>query len=74
MKDNNLLTPKQVAEILQIHTLTIYNYIRQGKLDAIRLGRSYRVTPQDLARFIEAHRTNNTGKFTSQRRKIRHAF
>jgi len=74
MQDNNLLTPKQVAEILQIHTLTIYNYIRQGKLDAIRLGRSYRITPEDLARFIEAHRTNNTGKFTGQRGKIRHAF
>ena len=74
MEDNNLLTPKHVAEILQIHTLTIYNYIRQGKLDAIRLGRSYRVAPEDLARFIEAHRTNNAGKFTGQRRKIRHAF
>jgi len=74
MKDNNLLTPNQVAEILQMHTLTIYNYIRQGKLDAIRLGRSYRVAPEDLARFIEAHRTNNIRKFTGQRRKIRHAL
>jgi len=74
MKDNNLLTPRQVTEILQMHTLTIYNYIRQGKLDAIRLGRSYRVAPQDLARFIESNRTNNTPKFTGQRRKIRHAF
>jgi excisionase family DNA binding protein len=74
MKDNNLLTPNQVAEILQMHTLTIYSYIRQGKLDAIRLGRSYRIAPQDLVRFIEAHRTNNTSRFTGQRRKIRHAF
>ncbi len=68
MKDNNLLTPKQVAEILQIHILTIYNYIRQGRLDAIRLRRSYRVVPEDLARFIETNRTNNSRKFTGQRR------
>lgn len=74
MKGNNLLTPKQVAEILQMHTLTIYHYIRQGELDAIQLGRSYRVTPQDLARFIEANRTNHTAKSTGQRRKIRHGF
>ncbi len=74
MKDNNLLTPKQVAEILQIHTLTIYSYIRQGKLDAIRLGRSYRIAPKDLARFIEANRTNHSPKFSGQRRQIRHAF
>jgi excisionase family DNA binding protein len=74
MKDNNLLTPKQVAEILQIHTLTIYSYIRQGKIDAIRLGRSYRITPKDLVYFIESNRTNHNRKFTSQRRKIRHAL
>jgi len=57
--NNNLLTPEQVAGILQVHVLTIYGYIRQGKLDAIRLGRSYRITPQDLAHFIESNRIKN---------------
>jgi excisionase family DNA binding protein len=55
----NLLTPEQVAEILQIHILTVYSYIRQGKLSAIRLGRSYRVTPQDLEKLIETNRVKN---------------
>ena len=55
----NLLTPEQVSEILQIHILTVYNYIRQGKLSAIRLGRSYRVTQQDLDRLIENNRVKN---------------
>jgi len=54
--DNNLLTPEQVAGILQVHVLTVYSYIRRGKLEAIRLGRSYRITPQDLALFIETNR------------------
>ncbi len=54
--NNNLLTPEQVAEILQVHVLTIYSYIRRGKLDAIRLGRSYRIIPKDLTRFIESNR------------------
>lgn len=57
--NNNLLTPEQVAGILQVHILTIYSYIREGKLDAIRLGRSYRITPQDLKQFIEANRIKN---------------
>jgi excisionase family DNA binding protein len=57
--NNNLLTPEQVAGILQVHILTIYSYIREGKLDAIRLGRSYRITPQDLEQFIEANRIKN---------------
>lgn len=57
--NNLLLTPEQVAGILQVHILTIYGYIREGKLDAIRLGRSYRITPQDLDQFIEANRIKN---------------
>ena len=56
----NLLTPEQVSDILQIHVLTVYNYIRQGKLSAIRLGRSYRITQQDLDLLIENNRVKNT--------------
>jgi len=52
----NLLTPEQVAEVLQVHLLTVYSYIRRGNLDAIRLGRSYRIIPEDLERFIESNR------------------
>jgi len=63
----NLLTPEQVAGTLQVHVLTVYSYIRKGKLDAIRLGRSYRIIPEDLTRFIEANRLNNQ---TSSRRNI----
>jgi len=55
--NKNLLTPEQVAGILQVHVLTVYSYIRRGKLNAIRLGRSYRVVPGDLERFIESRRT-----------------
>ena len=57
--NNNLLTPEQVAGILQVHVLTIYSYIRRGKLDAIRLGRSYRITSKDLTHFIEPNRIKN---------------
>jgi excisionase family DNA binding protein len=57
--NNNLLTPEQAAGILQVHVLTIYSYIRRGKLDAVRLGRSYRIIPKDLARFIESNRIKN---------------
>ena len=68
IKNNNLLTPEQVAEILQVHVLTVYGYIRWGKLDAVRLGRSYRIIPKDLTRFIESNRVNKTA---SQGRNFR---
>ena len=57
--NDNLLTPEQVAEILQVHVLTIYSYIRRGKLDAVRLGRNYRIIPKDFTRFIESNRIKN---------------
>ena len=55
-KRNNseLLMPAEVAETLRINVLTVYNYIRRGDLNAIRLGRSYRVTREDLAIFLES--------------------
>ena len=61
--NNNLLTPEQVAQILQVHVLTVYTYIRRGKLNAIRLGRNYRITPKDLARFIESNRIKKSTSY-----------
>lgn len=57
---NSLLTPEEVAEILQLHILTVYSYIRSGKLGAVRLGRSYRIMPDDLELFFERNRVKNT--------------
>lgn len=51
-----LLTPEQVSEILQVHILTVYDYIRSGRLNAVRLGRNYRVMLTDLNLFLEANR------------------
>ena len=56
--DANLFTPEQVAEILQLHVSTVYSYIRQGRLDAICLGRNYRITSNDLVLFIGSNRTS----------------
>jgi excisionase family DNA binding protein len=43
-----LMTAKQAAEYLQVSRHTVYRYIRQAKLAASRLGRSYRVQKRDL--------------------------
>jgi excisionase family DNA binding protein len=51
------LTPEQVADYLQISKDTVYRYIREGKLPAVRLGRSYRVPPEYLELFLIARRT-----------------
>jgi len=62
IESKSLLTAEEVAEILQIHVLTVYHYIRQGTLKAIRLGRNYRVVPDDLDLFIESNRIKAVSK------------
>jgi len=52
----DLMTPSQVAEYLQLHKLTIYKYIREGRLPAARLGRSLRILKADVERFLEERR------------------
>jgi len=56
-KNKQLLTPFEVAEVLQLNLLTIYNYIRNKKLLAIRLGRNYRIAKKDLDKFIKSNKT-----------------
>ncbi len=48
-------TVKEVAEILRLNILTVYEYLKKGNLIAVRFGRSYRVEEKDLDRFIEEH-------------------
>lgn len=42
------LSPDQVAELLNVNRKTIYAAIRSGQLPALRLGRTFRVNPDDL--------------------------
>lgn len=48
-----LLKPKDVATLLQLNLLTIYSYIRNGKLPAVKFGRNFRIQEKDLEAFIK---------------------
>jgi excisionase family DNA binding protein len=52
-----IMTPEQAAEYLQVSRETVYRYIRQGKLGASRLGRSYRVPKRNLDLLLWESRT-----------------
>ena len=54
--ENEFLTPEEVADILRVNIMTVYGYIQKSNLDAIRLGRNYRISRQDLALFIKSKR------------------
>ena len=48
------LTPREVAEALGLHVRTVRRYIRDGRLEAVRMGNRYRVSRTDLESFIGA--------------------
>lgn len=41
-------TPEQAAQLLQLNRETIYRYIKEGKLEAARLGRALRIPRRSL--------------------------
>jgi excisionase family DNA binding protein len=58
MQNKAYYTTEEIAKMLTIHVVTVRRWIREGKLPAILLGKSYRVTKEDLRRFLEERRTN----------------
>jgi len=51
-----VLTVDQAAGYLQIHRATVYKYIREGLLPAVRLGKVYRLLRPDVEAFLQARR------------------
>ena len=56
-RSREILTPDQAADYLQVDRETVYRYIRSGKLDASKLGRSYRIPRSSIELLLLATRT-----------------
>ena len=55
-----IYTAEEVADLLRLNKVTIYRYIREGRLRATRTGnRNYRVTAADIDRFLSENSTVN---------------
>ena len=55
--DEQLYTPQEVAEYLKVDVRTVYRWLRDGEMDAIRFRREYRISESALREFINNHRT-----------------
>lgn len=47
--ERDLYTVGEVAERLGLHVRTVRNYVRDGRLNAVRIGKQYRISREDLA-------------------------
>jgi len=53
MAELKVYTLEEVCEILSITKRTVYNYIKAGKLPAVKMGKYWRVSEENLKAFIE---------------------
>ncbi|HYH30761.1 MAG TPA: helix-turn-helix domain-containing protein [Pseudonocardia sp.] len=51
MSQRQLYSVEDVAELLGLHVKTVRGYVRDGRLDAVRIGRQYRIAAEALEAF-----------------------
>ncbi len=51
------MTVGEVASVLRVSNMTVYRLINAGELPAVRIGRSFRLRPEDLDGYLTAQLT-----------------
>ena len=54
IEDIKFYTVREIAELLQVTAQTVRSYIRQGRLEATRIGRPLLITENNLKDFLQA--------------------
>lgn len=49
----NYLTPQEVADKLKVNLRTIYRWIREGKLKAVKIVGGWRISEADLNKMLQ---------------------
>lgn len=56
---SKMYTCADIAERYGVKTITVWDWIRKGKMSAIKIGRDYRISESDVGAFEENNRTTN---------------
>lgn len=50
-------TPLEISEMLRVNIMTVYRYIRAGKIKAHKIGKDYRIEEKDYQIFLKSIET-----------------
>jgi excisionase family DNA binding protein len=55
--ESNMLTLREVCQLLRVHPSTVYRLIKTGKLPAFKIGRDFRFNRESIEkwRFAQEH-------------------
>lgn len=57
MKQKEFYRARNLAEKLEINIMTIYRYIKAGKLKAYKIGKEFRIDKNEFNRFLDKVKT-----------------
>ncbi|MBP9715455.1 MAG: helix-turn-helix domain-containing protein [Candidatus Pacebacteria bacterium] len=52
MKEKPFYKAEDLAELLEVNIMTIYRYIKAGRLKAYKLGREFRIEKSEFENFL----------------------
>jgi len=58
MSDKEFYTAQELATKLEVNVMTIYRYIKAGKLKAYKFGKEFRIEKSVFTKFLSEHRTS----------------
>ena len=58
-QQHKFYTTQEIADILRVDYMTVYRWIRAGKLEAYQVQKQYRIKESDFNKFMEANKTRN---------------
>lgn len=61
--EHRLLTVREVADAIRVSTMTVYRLIKGGDLQAIRVGKHFRIREADLGRYLDERVVNGGGSW-----------
>ena len=52
LNEVKFLTVAEVASVMRVSKMTVYRLVHNGELPAVRVGRSFRVTEEDVNEYL----------------------
>ena len=56
--NDEFYTPKEIAGKLRVNVMTIYRYIKDGKITAHKLGKELRIKEKEYEKFLKSIETS----------------
>ena len=57
MKDKPFYKAEDLAEQLEVNIMTIYRYIKAGRLKAYKIGKEFRIDKSEFNKFLKSVKT-----------------